>query len=123
MPADTFARDGDFVAILDQLPARSARLAHRSSATTNAWLTDQVAALRWIAANVTAFGGDPGRITVAGQSGGAFSVAALAQHPDTQGLFQRGILQSPPPASNLPTAGRGAWRRPRRWPGSSGHRT
>jgi para-nitrobenzyl esterase len=70
----------------------------------NAWLTDQAAALRWIAANVAAFGGDPARITLAGQSGGASSVAALAQSPDTRGLFQRGILQSPPAGIDLPTA-------------------
>jgi carboxylesterase type B len=70
----------------------------------NVWLTDQVAALRWIAANATAFGGDPGRITLVGQSGGAFSIAALAQHPDTRGLFQRGILQSPPLGFDPPAA-------------------
>jgi carboxylesterase type B len=99
---DTFARDGDIVAI-----SINYRLGPLGMLTGlgdhNAWLTDQVAALRWIAANVAAFGGDPGRITVAGQSGGAFSVAALAQHPDTKNLFQRGILQSAPAGLNLPT--------------------
>ena len=45
-----------------------------------------------------------GRITLAGQSGGAFSIAALAQHPDTRGLFQRGILQSPPLGFDPPAA-------------------
>jgi carboxylesterase type B len=100
---DTFARDGDLVAI-----SVNYRLGPLGMLTglgdPNAWLSDQVTALRWIAANVAAFGGDPARITVAGQSGGAFSVAALAQHPQTRGLFRRGILQSPPAGLDLPTA-------------------
>jgi para-nitrobenzyl esterase len=100
---DTFARDGDMVAI-----SVNYRLGPLGMLTglgdPNAWLSDQVAALRWIAGNVAAFGGDPARITVAGQSGGAFSVAALAQHPQTRGTFQRGILQSPPAGLELPTA-------------------
>ncbi|HEY5986494.1 MAG TPA: carboxylesterase family protein [Streptosporangiaceae bacterium] len=101
--ADTFARDGDVVAI--SINYRLGPLGFLSGVgDANVWLTDQVAALRWIVANVTAFGGDPARITLAGQSGGAFSIAALAQHPDTQGLFQRGILQSPPLGLDLPSA-------------------
>jgi carboxylesterase type B len=100
---DTFARHGDMVAI-----AVNYRLGPLGMLTglgdPNVWLSDQVAALRWIHDNVAAFGGDPARITVAGQSGGAFSVAALAQHPQTRGLFQRGILQSPPAGLELPTA-------------------
>jgi carboxylesterase type B len=100
---DTFARDGDLVAI--SVNYRLGPLGLLAGVgDENAWLTDQVAALRWIAANAAAFGGDPARITVAGQSGGAFSVAALAQHPDSRGLFGRGILQSPPAGLDLPTA-------------------
>jgi carboxylesterase type B len=100
---DTFARDGDMVAI--SINYRLGPLGMLSGlGDPNVWLSDQVAALRWIAANVAAFGGDPARITIAGQSGGAFSVAALAQHPQTRGLFQRGILQSPPAGLDLPTA-------------------
>jgi carboxylesterase type B len=101
---DTFARDGDMVAIsVNYRLGPLGLLAGIGDA--NAWLTDQIVALQWIAANVAAFGGDPARITVAGQSGGAFSVAALAQHPETRSLFQRGILQSPPAGLDLPTAG------------------
>ncbi len=101
--ADTFARDGNVVAI--SISYRLGPLGFLSGiGDANVWLTDQVAALRWIAANATAFGGDPGRITLAGQSGGAFSIAALAQHPDTRGLFQRGILQSPPLGFDPPAA-------------------
>lgn len=101
--ADTFARDGDLVGI--SINYRLGPLGFLSGAgDANVWLTDQVAALQWVAANAAAFGGDPGRITVAGQSGGAFSIAALAQHPDAQGLFQRAILQSPPLGLHLPSA-------------------
>jgi para-nitrobenzyl esterase len=101
--ADTFARHGDVVGI--SINYRLGPLGFLSGVgDANVWLTDQVAALRWVAANATAFGGDPGRITLAGQSGGAFSIAALAQHPDAQGLFQRAILQSPPLGLSLPAA-------------------
>ncbi|HXW86967.1 MAG TPA: carboxylesterase family protein [Streptosporangiaceae bacterium] len=98
---DTFARNGDIVAI--SINYRLGPLGFLPGlGDANAWLTDQVAALQWIAGNVAAFGGDPARITVAGQSGGAFSVAALAQHPGSRHLFQRGILQSPPAGLALP---------------------
>jgi carboxylesterase type B len=101
--ADTFARDGDVVAI--SINYRLGPLGFLSGVgDANVWLTDQVAALQWVVANVAAFGGDPARVTLAGQSGGAFSIAALAQHPAARGLFQRGILQSPPLGLDLPTA-------------------
>jgi carboxylesterase type B len=99
--ADTFARDGDLVAI--SINYRLGPLGFLSGmGDENVWLSDQVAALRWIVANAAAFGGDPGRITLAGQSGGAFSIAALALHPEARSLFQRGILQSPPLGVDLP---------------------
>jgi carboxylesterase type B len=100
---DTFARDGDVVAI--SINYRLGPLGFLSGVgDANVWLTDQIAALEWIVANVAAFGGDPACVTLAGQSGGAFSVAALAQHPAGRGLFQRGILQSTPLGLELPTA-------------------
>lgn len=100
---DTFARDGDVVAI--SLNYRLGPLGFLTGVgDANVWLTDQLAALHWIVANVAAFGGDPARVTLAGQSGGAFSIAALAQHPAGRGLFRRGILQSPPLGLELPTA-------------------
>jgi carboxylesterase type B len=99
---DTFAGDGDVVAI--SINYRLGPLGFLSGVgDANVWLTDQIAALQWIAANVEAFGGDPARITLAGQSGGGFSIAALAQHPAARGLFHRGILQSPPLGLDLPT--------------------
>ncbi len=60
----------------------------------NAGLLDQVAALRWVRANITGFGGDPARVTVFGESAGAMSIATLLAMPGATGLFGRAILQS-----------------------------
>ena len=59
-------------------------------------LLDQAAALRWVAANIARFGGDPARVTLAGQSAGALSAMDLLVCPAAAGLFERAILQSPP---------------------------
>lgn len=66
-------------------------------APANPGLRDQLAALRWVHEAITAFGGDPGRVTLAGQSAGAISVGALIAAPQAQGLFRRAVLQSGPP--------------------------
>lgn len=62
----------------------------------NMGLADTLAALRWVRDDIAAFGGDPGEVTVAGQSGGAQSITALLGSREARGLFRRAILQSTP---------------------------
>ncbi|MFB6616556.1 carboxylesterase/lipase family protein [Streptomyces sp. NPDC085524] len=59
-------------------------------------LMDQLAALRWTRENIAAFGGNPGSVTVSGQSAGSGSVCALLAAPSAAGLFHRAVLQSGP---------------------------
>jgi para-nitrobenzyl esterase len=60
----------------------------------NYGLLDQVAALRWVRANIAQFGGDPERITIFGESAGGVSTCALLTAPAAQGLFERVVVQS-----------------------------
>ncbi|OKI00921.1 carboxylesterase [Streptomyces sp. CB02923] len=62
----------------------------------NLGLQDQAAALRWVHGNIAAFGGDPARITVGGQSAGAYSALCLAVAPQTRTLVRRVVAQSGP---------------------------
>jgi para-nitrobenzyl esterase len=66
-------------------------------APANPGLRDQLAALRWVHESIEAFGGDPDRITLFGQSAGAISIGALLAVPQAQGLVRRAVLQSGPP--------------------------
>lgn len=71
-----------------------ARLDSRFPDSGNAGQLDLVLALRWVRDNVSAFGGDPGSVTVFGQSGGGAKIATLLAMPAADGLFQRAITMS-----------------------------
>ncbi len=71
-------------------------LADADSGPGNYGLADQQAALRWVRANIAAFGGDPDRVTIAGESAGAISVCDHLVAPESAGLFDAAIMQSGP---------------------------
>ncbi|MCM2416835.1 carboxylesterase/lipase family protein [Streptomyces sp. RKAG293] len=104
---ETFARDGDLVVVTLNYRLGPLGLLYFASddgtEQGNLWLTDQLAALRWVHDNIAAFGGDPDNVTVAGQSAGALSTAALAGHASGGRLFRRAVLQSVPLAMPLAT--------------------
>lgn len=73
-------------------PELSAESPNRVSG--NYGILDQIEALRWIQRNIAAFGGNPGNVTIAGQSAGSMSVNVLMASPLAKGLFHRAIAQS-----------------------------
>jgi para-nitrobenzyl esterase len=102
-----FARDGIVCVSINYRLAAEGFL-FLDDGIANLGLLDQLAALRWVQGNIAAFGGDPARVTVAGESAGAMSVTALLSMPLAEGLFARAIAQSGAGAHTLTIEDAGA---------------
>jgi para-nitrobenzyl esterase len=76
---------------------------------SNLGLRDQVAALRWVQENIAAFGGDPGTVTLFGESAGGNAVTTLMATPSARGLFARAIAQSSPANAIYPPEVTAVW--------------
>ncbi|HYI32231.1 MAG TPA: carboxylesterase family protein [Glaciibacter sp.] len=88
-----FARDGVVCVVINWRPGAEGFL-YLSDGIANVGLLDQVAALEWVRENIAGFGGDPGNVTIFGESAGAMSIGVLLAMPRADGLFRRAILQS-----------------------------
>lgn len=108
--AASFARRGDVVVVTVNYRLGALGFLHLGSVEGgDAFPTsglngilDQVAALRWVHDHISAFGGDPGNVTVFGESAGGMSVATLLALPEARGLFHRAIAQSGATHNTLP---------------------
>jgi para-nitrobenzyl esterase len=93
-----FAKDGVITVSLSYRLGRAGWFAHpalsKEGPTGNYGLMDQIAALKWVQANIASFGGDPKNVTIAGESAGGISVLYLMLAPDARGLFQKAIGES-----------------------------
>lgn len=93
-----FARDGVIMVSFNYRLGRFGFFAHPALASEggggNFAFMDQVAALKWVKRNVAAFGGDPGNVTVFGESAGGMSVHFLLTSPAARGLYQKAIVES-----------------------------
>ncbi len=88
-----FARDG-VVAVAINYRLGVDGFLQLDGTPANRGLLDQIAALEWVRDNIAGFGGDPDRVTVAGESAGAMSVCSLLAMPRAEGLFRQAIAQS-----------------------------
>lgn len=96
-----FARDGVVIVSINYRLGALGYLAHPAltnaagkQPTGNFGLMDQVAALKWVKRNIAAFGGDPGNVTIFGESAGGASVLAILATPSARGLYHKAIVQS-----------------------------
>ena len=94
-----FARDGVVLVSLNYRLGRLGWFTHpalqkEAGPHGNFGLMDQIAALKWVQANVAAFGGDPKNVTIFGESAGAISVNFLMVSPQAKGLFSKAISES-----------------------------
>lgn len=89
----SFARDG-VVCVTINYRLGAEGFLYLDDGTANLGLLDQIAALEWVQRNIAAFGGDPGKVTVAGQSAGAISIITLMAMPRARGLFRQAVTQS-----------------------------
>ncbi|MDH4138155.1 MAG: carboxylesterase family protein [Anaerolineae bacterium] len=88
-----FARDG-IVCVTINYRVGAEGFLYLGEGNANRGLLDQLAALQWVQENIAAFGGDPGNVTIFGESAGAMSVGMLLSMPRAEGLFHRAIAQS-----------------------------
>jgi para-nitrobenzyl esterase len=100
------ARAGDVVVVtlnyrLGALGFMTTRALASAGSRGNLGIRDQIAALEWVQNNIAAFGGDPERVSLFGESAGASSVCAHLASPLSKGLFQRAIVQSGPGCSGV----------------------
>lgn len=89
----SFARNGIVLVSINYRLGTEGFLQLKGGAT-NVGLRDQIAALEWVRDNAAAFGGDPGNVTLFGESAGAASIGCLLASPLAAGLFKRAILSS-----------------------------
>lgn len=88
-----FARDG-IVCVTINYRAAADGFLHFRDGNSNRGLLDQLAALEWVQTNIAGFGGDPGNVTLFGQSAGAMSIGTMLALPQAEDAFRRAILQS-----------------------------
>ena len=93
-----FAKDGIITVSVSYRLGRAGWFAHpalcKEGPCGNYGLMDQIAALKWVKANIASFGGDPNNVTIGGESAGGISVLFLMLAPDARGLFQKAIGES-----------------------------
>lgn len=98
-----FVKQGMVVVTINYRLGRAGWFSHpaltKEGQPSNFGLLDQIAALQWAKANVARFGGDPGKVTIFGESAGAISVLYLTIVPEARGLFVRAISESGFPRS------------------------